>query len=680
MPHTLKNKLILHFHGYHDDFSMGVCYQTGQHVEVDIDSALLCFSKALKAGDTRAYYPMGNLFEQKQNIDQAAKMYAQAILKAQKMNAKIDLQRLAKSGNTTAEYYFALVLEQEKNWKKSEKWYHKAATKNHEVAAYRLAELYSVDRVASDNRTIVIKKDSSTGINWYKQAAILGSKYALDALQILSATEAKAAFCFGEFYEYGRAGLNINLTSAVLFYEKAAGLGSGDADYRLGQWRESGCVNAGISQDIQKACALYVKATQRNILGAEKHLLFLANTDHMAEAQYHLGVYYSQLGQSEKAIDFFILAAEQKHEQALAHLENVKFNADFYFKMADRYENGKGVMINRVRAYEFYSKAANQGNAEAHFRCGQLHESGFTEIKQDGLLAGQSYLAGAKCRHAPSLKALQRLLEKTEIATLEFELAEFYYSTDNKNAACEYYFRAVNHRESRAILKLHELAQRDSRFAYSIAKTYEEGVLIKQNKEQAYLFYIYAMQNRHEPSRKYLLALATKGDADAQYYLGSQYYHRQQQFSEAVTWCMQAAEQHHEKALAYLTQTKFNADQYHHIARHYEFGIKVKINLAFALSFYKKACDLGHSQAAFHLAEFYQMNHDNMPRDSAQAYYYAKKAQQLKHPKATACIEKMADEINQSIVHSEGAKWVGLFSSESKRLTDQRKTTVRFTN
>ena len=60
------------------------------------------------------------------------------------------------------------------------------------------------------------------------------------------------------------------------------------------------------------------------------------------------------------------------------------------------------------------------------------------------------------------------------------------------------------------------LAKRDANCAYELAKSYENEA---SNKENAYQYYVFAMQNNHSGANDGLTALAESGDSEAQYAL-----------------------------------------------------------------------------------------------------------------------------------------------------------------
>ena len=161
-------------------------------------------------------------------------------------------------------------------------------------------------------------------------------------------------------------------------------------------------------------------------------------------------------------------------------------------------------------------------------------------------------------------------------------------------------------REELQKLILSQPSYTDTEYAFMLAQLYENDIDIEEHMEKACMYYAIAMQDNHEDSYKALFILAKKGISEAQYYIGTQYYHPKSNFSEAITWCLLAAEQKHIEAIAYLNTTEFSVEHYLDIAKKYENGDGVNRNVNSAILFYKKACDLNNIKAAFCLGELYR--------------------------------------------------------------------------
>ena len=215
---------------------------------------------------------------------------------------------------------------------------------------------------------------------------------------------------------------NSDTNKELLLYEKAAGLGSAEAQYNLGRMYDNG---DGVSQDQKKAVSLYTKAAEQGYVEAQKALGFMySNGDGVAKdkklafewytkaairgdvkSQYNLGSMFS-LGDGvaqdrQKAIEWYAKAAEQGHTGAQHDLEVIRAqngdlernkdkekspkvytkeaergNADAQYKLGEQYENGEGVTQDKKKAVEWYTKAAEQGLFAAQYKLGIMYDEG----------------------------------------------------------------------------------------------------------------------------------------------------------------------------------------------------------------------------------------------------------------------------------------------------------------
>ncbi|GAQ92188.1 hypothetical protein KFL_009420010 [Klebsormidium nitens] len=92
-----------------------------------------------------------------------------------------------------------------------------------------------------------------------------------------------------------------------------------------------------------------------------------------ASAQYKSGLYFANKNEA-LAAKLFSKAAEQGY-------------ADAQYNLGVCYSHGRGVVRNRVLAAELYSKAADQGHASAQFNLGVCHQFGRGVDKNEALAA-----------------------------------------------------------------------------------------------------------------------------------------------------------------------------------------------------------------------------------------------------------------------------------------------------
>jgi TPR repeat protein len=172
-----------------------------------------------------------------------------------------------------------------------------------------------------------------------------------------------------------------------------------------------------------------------------------------------------------------------------------------------------------------------------------------------------------------------------------------------------------------------------------LAKSYENEA---SNKENAYQYYVFAMQNNHSRASDDLIAVAESGDSEAQYALGYLYYYSKKNFSKAIHWCLLAADQEHDKAIHYIKNTTFPSEYYLVLANSYEKGEKVSRNKVNALYFYEKARAEKNKEAAFRLGQCYQFDNEE------KAFAYFIQAAQWGHTEALCYLERLATELDST--------------------------------
>ena len=255
--------------------------------------------------------------------------------------------------------------------------------RNQRLLAATQADLVGTSYMLGESATKG-RQDYVLAMVYFRKAAKLGS---LDG-----------AYRIGYLYERGY-GVKKDYGQAVFWYGKSAGGGYAAAENDLGYLYDYG---RGVRQDNGKAAALYAKAA--------------AQGD--ATAEYNLGWDYDQgVGvkrqDSHAAAEWYRKAAEQGDEAAQTNLgylyehgRGVKRDfaqaAAWYRKAADQddqvaennlgyfYEHSLGVKQNYAEAAELYRKAAVQGAAMAQYHLGSLYEHGLG-VEQDYAMAADWY-------------------------------------------------------------------------------------------------------------------------------------------------------------------------------------------------------------------------------------------------------------------------------------------------
>ena len=72
------------------------------------------------------------------------------------------------------------------------------------------------------------------------------------------------------------------------------------------------------------------------------------------------------------------------------------------------YDNGEGVVQNYEKAFEWYSKAANQGNAQAQYNLGSLYHNG-QGVEKNDKRAFEWYRKAANSGHSQAKLVLAAL-------------------------------------------------------------------------------------------------------------------------------------------------------------------------------------------------------------------------------------------------------------------------------
>jgi TPR repeat protein len=317
------------------------------------------------------------------------------------------------------------------------------------------------------------------------------------------------------------------------------------------------------------------------------------------------------------------------------------------FQLADVYENS---FNKKELALKSFKNLADKGNKKALDRINSLANSSISYACELGRSYESSnshdkafayYLIAAKKRDKNSLEGLERTISKLNDATLQFQLAEIYEKSFNKKELALKYFKILaDQGNTAALARMILLAKSDANCAYELAKSYASD---SSNKEKSYQYYIFAMQNNHNSACNELTSLAESGDTEAQYALGQLYCHPQQRFTEAIHWCLLAAEQQHSKATDYINNTVFPSQYYLMLARCYEDGVKgASENKELSLFFYKKAIVEQDKEAAFHLGQIYQFELE----DEKTAFDYFLQAVKWGHSEAIIFLEQLGAEID----------------------------------
>ncbi len=193
---------------------------------------------------------------------------------------------------------------------------------------------------------------------------------------------ARAISCVGVAHAYGQ-GVPIDCAEAVLWYTRAADLGSEHAMFNLGNCYENG---DGVAKDAEKAVVWFQRAAEKG----------------NANAMCMLGWRFENGGvakDAKKAVEWYQRAADKGNEHAMFNLgvcynngngvaKDEKKAVEWYQRAADNcsagamfclgvcYQNGDGVVKDAKKAVEWFQRAADKGSENAIYNLGWCHQNG----------------------------------------------------------------------------------------------------------------------------------------------------------------------------------------------------------------------------------------------------------------------------------------------------------------
>lgn len=157
-------------------------------------------------------------------------------------------------------------------------------------------------------------------------------------------------------YSQGAAGIAVDTSEALKWFNKAAQAGSAAAQFNLAVMYQKG---KGVTQDYPLALKLYQLAANQN----------------MMEAQNNLGNLYAKgLGVQKDAalaLKWYLKAAEQGHTGAQLNLAQMHLAAD------------DGLMHSEVQAVKWINKAAEGGNKKAQNMLAKAYSEGWLNLPRD---------------------------------------------------------------------------------------------------------------------------------------------------------------------------------------------------------------------------------------------------------------------------------------------------------
>ncbi len=237
-------------------------------------------------------------------------------------------------------------------------WYKKAVEQGSLDAATNIALMYEGG--------IGVPKDPAQAMTWFRRAADGGDATAQYNLALIYAqgkgvprdykecvrwltlaseqNVLPAILDLASFYLQPPDGENADLERAIHYYEKAAELGSADAEAILGNIFASGAQG---KPDYEQAVKWYRKAAEQG----------------QPMGQFGLGIRY-ELGQG---VPLNLQEARRLITAAADHSL-----PDAQYELGTMWEEAKGDSVDLTMASHYFQLAAEQGNAKAQFRLGRL--------------------------------------------------------------------------------------------------------------------------------------------------------------------------------------------------------------------------------------------------------------------------------------------------------------------
>lgn len=546
-------------------FELGKMYETGDGFTKNMDDAILWYEKAAKGGNALAQFRLGELSSQ--DFSKSFEWYLKA----------------AEQGIADAQYKVSLAYEHGKGVKRNNvlaiEWLEKAGLSNHREAVRDMCT-YLHQKYGENSNSQCAK--------WYERGANSGF--------------VSAQVWLGDCYRLG-CGKDKYQGAALKWYEKAATKGNVEAMFWAGM--------LGINQKNN------TQAIQWLSTAAEKG---------NAEAQYVLGkAYYEGTvvpKNATKAISLVKQAASQSHVEAM-------------YLFGNCYYQGVGTAKNENAALKFYRKAAERNHAPAQYMLGKILEtmsgesqasfSWYKKAAEQGITEAE-YKVGLGILHGMGSEGNKdeaaKWLEKAAIKQHKdatYQLCLLCHSGIRKSdVECFTWY-----------LKGADLGHADVQCW--VAECYRLGKGCSQDIITAIQYYNLARKQKNVIASAWwgqltltkqkatawnaLLFAASKGDANAQFWLGQYYFQGKfvvKSNIKAVEYFLMATKQVHQGAIFYLG-----------VCRLYGYGIERDYSQAF--NCFLKAAQTGNPRAQYMAGKCYEYGL-GITHDDAQAFSWYLKA------------------------------------------------------
>tara|TARA_R110002073_G_scaffold279026_1_gene443135 strand:- start:422914 stop:425649 length:2736 start_codon:yes stop_codon:yes gene_type:complete len=295
--------------------SIGYMYHFGKGVPVDLDEALVWYTRAADGDHIAAFNNLGLIYKEKKNFKKAREWY----LKAAKKNDKYGAYNLGNLFNTD-EYA-------NKNIDSSNYWYRKAIKFGHIGGAQvQLGYNFFIGRG--------LEKNVDSAFYWYDKAALQNYNV--------------GQYYLGTMYQTGE-GCEQDYAKAKELYEKASAQGNISANHAIGGLFYNG---DGVEKNYYTARKWYQKSADKELTSSQ-YMLGYMNENKQGGAQN----YY-------EARKWYQKSAEKEH-------------ADSQQRLGTLYLQGKGGSVNMKLGFTWIEKAAKAGNNEGERKLGLCYFYGY---------------------------------------------------------------------------------------------------------------------------------------------------------------------------------------------------------------------------------------------------------------------------------------------------------------
>ena len=456
-----------------------------------------------------------------------------------------------------------------------------------------------------------VNQNYEMAYGWYERAAKQGND---------SAYYSMARFLETGFLNRDHDVPEADLKKAVKYYAIAAVLGNADGQKKLADFYYDG---NGVEQDLQNAIEWYENASDRD----------------SKEAQYALGQIYAQQGEYDRAYEYYLAAAGNRHIAAQYELgclllkgrgvkadeqEAIRWlclsleqgHMPAVIELAQIYKN-QNTPEGYRKAFDYYLKAASF-SAEAERNVAEFYFHGYGNQPKDGTKAFEWY---------------QKAAEHGDAAA-QYMVAGI-YCIGNASIGVERDYKKAAVYFKKAADQNHTLA------AFNLAMLYKQKVLSSESDYiRAYPYFLIAAENGHSDAMfetAEILWNGLNGTKDINAAIGwyeqcasTENRDAQQKLIEIYRFGINRDKDYSSVvrivSLKPACDTAANQAAAGEVLRLGGFGITRNYELSYA--WYKKAAEQGHVEASYWVAEYLHCGKGVQKDDSAAVIWYEKAAKE----------------------------------------------------